>query len=111
MRHFVLPSWIVSVLARFDKLGPNQSDDTTTMRIDIGFSAIVALIAFLGPIVFRREALDLALKVSFWTAVLWLFTLVFVLVRYRKKGLWILLSAPFALYWTYVLVMLGIYGE
>jgi hypothetical protein len=68
-------------------------------------SLLVAAAAFTMPWIFRREGFDLALKTSFWLAALWMLIVVATLVQYRLKGLWLVLSAPLALFWPALITM------
>lgn len=45
-------------------------------------------------------------KISISLTVFWLFLLVAALIQFKKRGLWLLVGAPFALYLPFVFVMM-----
>ena len=68
-------------------------------------SLFVAAAGFTAPWMFPREGFDNALRASFWSAALWGFFVVAGLVRYRVRGLWLILGAPLALFWPASLLL------
>ena len=75
---------------------------------------LVAGAAFLapwiiGPWIFHDyEVMDSATRVSAVLAMPWLVLLAAALLRFRKKGLWLLTGLPFALYWPLVFLAIGV---
>lgn len=64
---------------------------------------------FIGPWVLHDyQAMDSATHVSALLAMAWLGLLAVALFRFRKKGLWLLIGLPFALYWPFVFLAIGI---
>jgi hypothetical protein len=63
------------------------------------FSFLVALVGSLAPQ--RRMPVDFHLMLWFSLPLsgIWLATAIASIFRFRQKGLWLLIGAPFALYW------------
>jgi hypothetical protein len=75
------------------------------MRPLLIISCAMAFAAFLGPWIFRTQV-DTAAKVSFLLAICWIILFAGAMLTFRKRGLWLLIGAPFALYWPFALYML-----
>ena len=61
-------------------------------------SLVIAAASIGGPMVFRYEPnLSRATNMSFCLGAVWLLTLCAALIRFKKRGLWFLVGAPFAL--------------
>jgi hypothetical protein len=60
----------------------------------LAISILLAVAAFSVPIVFGETATPWSLLL----ALMWVVLFLFVLVRHRKHGLWLLIGAPLALY-------------
>src|SRR5436853_374115 len=71
------------------------------------FSVILAFAAWVGPV---RMPLDFPymLWCSLPVAMVWCFTAAFAGLRFRKRAFWLLVGAPFALYWPVWLLFNGI---
>jgi hypothetical protein len=67
-------------------------------------SILLALGAFSVPPVLGESAMPLCFALAF----VWAALLVFVLVGHGKRGLWLLLGAPFALYWLVAVASLWV---
>ncbi len=67
-------------------------------------SLLVAGLGFLEPFLFMKE--PHSVLPSFGFSGLWMLLFIFGLMAYRKRGLWLLLGAPFALIWP---AMLGLF--
>jgi hypothetical protein len=65
-------------------------------------SLVVAGIALAAPWMLRYAGFMTSLKASMLLALLWSIVVLFALLRYRKRGFWLLLGAPVALYWSFV---------
>jgi hypothetical protein len=70
----------------------------------LGSSLIVALAALLAPARERPIHFRTVLQLSVPLAVIWLTTTFVYFFRFRWRGLWILIGAPFALYWPVWLI-------
>jgi hypothetical protein len=72
------------------------------MKPRLVVSLAVALVAFLMPrILFVHSGI--AMWVSFTLAGCWTVLLIGGLYKFKKRGLWLLIGAPFALFWPVVL--------
>jgi hypothetical protein len=49
---------------------------------------------------------DRAVLASLWLTLLWVALVVYGFFRYKKKGLWLLVGAPAALFWPYVVAVI-----
>jgi hypothetical protein len=65
-------------------------------------SLAVAAIALAAPLLSGSVGFMTSLKASIFLALLWTIVVLFALIRYRKRGFWLLLGAPVALYWSFV---------
>jgi hypothetical protein len=75
------------------------------------FSAlVVAAVGFTLPYVNSRQGFDGALITSFLMTVCWGVLVIVSIVQNKVKGLWLLLTAPFALYWPFSMVLLVLHG-
>jgi hypothetical protein len=70
-------------------------------------SITIACISCFLPYLFPPGEWDLIIRISLWLALAWFGQLVVCLVRYRKKGLWLFIGMPFALYWPFVLFVIS----
>ena len=76
----------------------------------IALSLLIAVVARFAPqLLFRSYTtkFDIAVEISLCLAVLWLAMLGGGLYRHQWRGLWILIGAPFALYYPYLFAMLA----
>ena len=69
-------------------------------------SLLIAAAAFMTPLWLNSFGFMLSLKLSVFVALLWGSTVAFALVRFRKRGLWLLFGAPPALFWSFVFTWL-----
>jgi hypothetical protein len=68
------------------------------MKARFFISLAMALLAFLLPrILFSHNGI--AVMVSFMLAACWIVVLIAGIFRFKKRGLWLLVGAPFALFW------------
>lgn len=75
------------------------------MKARLLISLAMALLAFLLPrILFSHTRI--AVMVSFMLAACWIVVLIGGIVRFKKRGLWLLIGAPFALFWPVSLFLL-----
>ena len=74
------------------------------------FCIMMALGSFSGPFVFKYEGFTMALFMSFPLALLWVVSLTMFIKGKRPNSLWLLLSAPFALFWPYAAIALILHG-
>lgn len=68
-------------------------------RIALVASVVIAYLAWLLPQCQMPIIYDFTISRSLPLAVVWILLVVFALWRYRKKGLWLLVGSPMALYW------------
>jgi hypothetical protein len=62
----------------------------------------------IGPWVFHNyAAMDSATHASLLLTVCWLLVLATALFRFKKRGLWLLLGLPFALFWPCVFLAIA----
>jgi hypothetical protein len=73
---------------------------------EVLLSLAIGLVGCLLPYLFQSPD-DRTIRVSFVLALVWLVGLLAALIRYRMKGLWFLVGLPFAVYWPFVLLMIG----
>ena len=67
-------------------------------------SIVVAGVGGFGPFVFQS---DPALWLSLGLSVVWVSLVTYGIFRHTKRGLWLLIGLPFALYWPFAVVMLN----
>ena len=68
------------------------------MRAILVASLVIAVASIGGPMVFRYGPnLSRAIHTSFCLGAVWLVMLCAALIRFKKRGLWVLVGAPFAL--------------
>ena len=60
-------------------------------------SLAVGVIAAMAPFVFPD-----GIVVGFWLGIFWVASLIVALFKYGKRGLWLLVGAPFALFVPYI---------
>ena len=77
------------------------------MFVTLGSYGAAAL-AFLSPRVYH--GFDSPMIISFQLALVWLALLIFGIGRYKRKGVWMLLGAPLALFWPVLMVLLIFHG-
>jgi hypothetical protein len=70
----------------------------------LAISILLAAAAFSVPLVFGETATPWCLLL----ALVWVALFLFVLVRHRKRGLWLLIGAPLALYWPVAIVFASV---
>jgi hypothetical protein len=70
-------------------------------------SLALAILAFIMPWAAWPAKTDLAIRVSAAIAAGWVATVVYALVRFKKRGLWFLLGTPFVVFWFFVLFMIA----
>ena len=68
----------------------------------------LALLAFVTPWAVRPANLDLAIRASAVLAAGWVATVVYALIRFKKRGLWFLLGTPFIVFWFFVLFLIAL---
>jgi len=77
----------------------------------LAFSLCLAVLAPAPMIYYSKEGghFDVALDLAVLLSVLWIIVFIIGLVRFRKRGLWQLVGAPFALFclFGYVMIMLA----
>jgi len=71
------------------------------------WSLVISGVTCVLPYLFPPADWDAIIRISLWLGLAWFATLVIFPFRYRKKGLWFLVGAPLALYWPFVLFMIG----
>jgi len=69
----------------------------TQLKYLFAVSILLALAGIAIPPVVGESERTMTLSLLF--AVMWMALFVFGLARYRRRGLWLLIGAPFALYW------------
>ena len=77
-----------------------------TLTILVSF--IVAVVTFIAP--GQRRPIDyrVVLWLSIPLACVWLVIAVGCVVRFHRKGLWVLIGTPLALYWPVWLIVAGV---
>jgi hypothetical protein len=68
------------------------------MKPRLLISVAIALIAFFGPRIFFEHS-DIGVTVTFALTGCWIVLFVGGLFRFKTRGLWLLVGAPFALFW------------
>lgn len=71
----------------------------------LSLSLVAALIGFLRPIILPLADAPMRAdeRAIFWPVAIWGSVLVFALARHGKRGLWLLIGAPFVLFWPFSL--------
>jgi hypothetical protein len=83
--------------------------DKLVFRVSVALAALIGLGGFL-PVLSLPLGYDHMLWRSIPLAALWFIVLMFALYRFRRKGLWIMCTAPFALFWPAWLLLFGLPG-
>jgi hypothetical protein len=75
-------------------------------------SMVLAGTGFEFPYWYPRDGFDQAIFTSIGLGMLWFFFFVISLKRWKKQGLWFLIVAPLAFYWTLevILITVGCWG-
>jgi len=74
------------------------------VRAPLVLSLVVAAAALVSPWLLSNAGFVASLKVSALFAAIWGAVVLLTLIHFRKRGLWLLLGAPLALYWSLVFV-------
>ena len=70
-------------------------------------SIALAIVALVVPWAGWPANTDFRIRVSAAITVGWVATVVYALIRFKKRGLWFLLGTPFILFWFFVLFMIA----
>jgi hypothetical protein len=73
----------------------------------LAISLGLAILAFVIPLSVRPARLDLAIRASAFLAASWLAMVVYALIKFKKRGLWFLLSTPVIGFWFFVLFLIA----
>jgi hypothetical protein len=82
-------------------------DSVKDFRASLVLSLVISVMAFVSPWLLRDVGFTASLKVSVLCAAVWGAVVLFTLIRFRNRALWLLLGAPPALYWPFVFVWLA----
>jgi hypothetical protein len=81
------------------------------MRLLLALSLAIAFAALFYPFFlgssFFDSSMDSATHVSLFLALCWLVVFAVGLVKFRMRGLWLVIGLPFAVYWPYVFFMIA----
>jgi hypothetical protein len=81
------------------------------MRLLLALSLAIAIAALFYPFFlgssFFDSSMDSATHVSLFLALCWLVVFAGGLVKFRMRGLWLVIGLPFAVYWPYVFFMIA----
>jgi hypothetical protein len=78
-----------------------------SLRLTIILTLVVAAAAFVIPPVLTRGS-RYAFDVELFVSAIWLSLAVYAVVKYRLRGLWVLVGAAPALYWPFFAVAFAI---
>ena len=70
-------------------------------------SLVLATLTFIMPWAAGPATRDLAIRVSLAVAVGWLAILVYAVVRFKSRALWLLLGTPLVGFWFFVLFLIA----
>jgi hypothetical protein len=79
----------------------------TTFRPLLLISLGLAFVAFVTPWAVRPANTDLAIRASAVLAAGWLATVVYAVIRFKKRGLWFLVGTPLIAFWFFVLFLIA----
>ena len=74
-------------------------DNSTGFRLLFVLSIILAILAFgTAVIVGHRVDAYYGARVSYWFSAIWFVSFIIACILYRRRGLWLLIGAPLALF-------------
>jgi hypothetical protein len=79
----------------------------TSFRSLLLISLGVALLAFVMPWAVKPGSTDLAIRASGIVAAVWLSTVVYAIIRFKRRGLWFLVGTPLIGFWFFVLFLIA----
>jgi hypothetical protein len=79
----------------------------TAFRPLLLISLGLALLACLMPLAVKPGNTDLAIRASAIVAAVWLATVTYGIIMFKKRGLWFLVGTPLIAFWPFVLFLIA----